>query len=305
MSNKAGCFKLTMLGCLGLFVILVIVLGGTALVAWKNIGDRRIEDKVLTPAEATATGIVTGSRETAVPAGTGRVVLELAQGEFQLHPALPGESIRVEAEFDSEVYRVEDHYEAFPDSSWVYGVRSYRTISGLQSLFREIMGGGHATKIDIYLPPDIPIELLMKVEEGGFEAEWGGLWLTAADVRYSKGGFSLDIDEPLKEPMSRLVIQGSMGGFEATGLGNASPAVLDINCRMGGGDVDLGGQWIRDCDVRLHVALGGMAVLVPRNVLIEGTDGEGKSLRRADAEMPLPTLRFTVSQKMGGIEIER
>lgn len=315
MSFKTGCLKPALFGCLGLFVVLVVILGGTALVAWNRIGDQQIEDKVLTPAAATATGLVEGSREMTVPAGTGRVVIDLSHGEFYLHPARPGEGLRVEASYDSEVFQVEDHYEAFADSSWVYGVRCFSTISGLHSLFRQIMGGGHDALIHIYLPQDTPIALEMRVQEGGLEADWGGLWLTSADVNFNKGGFSLDIDEPLREPMSRLVIRGSMGGFEASRLGNASPAVLDISCKMGGADVDLRGQWAQNSDVYLHVTMGGMAVRTPRDVFVEGSDGEGNSLEHLNArdgklqdsatEMPLPTLRFTVSQKMGEIEIDR
>ena len=82
----------------------------------------------------------------------------------------------------------------------------------------------------------------IRLRQGGFEAELGGLWLTDADIVFRKGGFSLDISEPLKEPLQRLKINGAMGGFEADNLGNASPKVVDVQCRMGGAEIDLRGQ---------------------------------------------------------------
>ena len=243
-------------------VILIVVVGGTALVAWQRAGKVQIEEAVLTPEAAGTATAVSGARVTAVPAGTGRVVLDLAQGDFRLHVAQPGRGIRVEASYDSEVYQVQDYFESFPDSGWVYGVRSGRTISGLHSVFRQLMASGHSPRIDIYLPADVPLQLQVKVQEGGFEAELGGLWLTDADFRYSKGGFSLNLAEPLREPMGRLTIRGSMGGVEAVHLGNASPRVLEVVCRMGGADLDLGGSWSRDADIRLDVAMGGMDIRI-------------------------------------------
>jgi len=305
MSGKRGCFTNGLFGCLGIIVILIVFVGGTALVAWNRSGKVQIEDKVLTPESAGAPTAVKGAKVTEVPAGTGRVVLDLSQGEFEIHPDQPGQSVRVEATYDSEVYLLEDYFESFPDSSWVYGVRSHRTISGLHALFRQLMSGGDGPRIDVYLPADTPLELQIRVREGGFEAELGGLWITNADFRYNKGGFSLSFDEPLKKPMERLTIRGSMGGFEAGRLGNASPRVLDVTCKMGGADLDLRGPWSRDADIRLDVAMGGMSVEVPDDVQVQGLESSSGTLIVENEEMSLPVLRFSVKEKMGEIEISQ
>jgi len=302
MSEKRGCLKSGMFGCLGIIVIFIVFVGGTALVAWNRSGKVQIEDKVLAPATAGAPTEVRGAKVTEVPAGIGRVVLDLSQGEFQIHPGPSGSSVRVEAVFDSESYQVEDYFQSQPDSSWVYGVRSKRTISGLQDLFRQLMTDAKSPKIDIYLPADSPLELQVLVQEGGFEAELGGLWITNADFRYKKGGFELDISEPLKEPMDSLTIRGSMGGFEASRLGNASPRVLEVVCRMGGADIDLRGAWSRDADIRLDLAMGGIGLQVPTDVQIEGLESPGKMMVTDQLEVPQVVLRFTTKVKMGEIE---
>ena len=303
MSKAPGCFKFTLLGCLGFFAIIVLIVGITAVVAWVNLDDKQIEDRVLTPVADVATVAADADSPVPVSVHHGRLILDLAQGEFQIHPAEAGEKLTIRAEYDAEVHRLEEEFESLPDSSWVYRLRFYQTMPLLQSLFRQLMGGGYESSIHVYIPPDIPIELELAVEKGGFEAELGGLWITAAAISYRQGGFSLSFDEPLQKPMESLSIHGRMGGFEAFRLGNASPRSLDIECAMGGADVDLKGRWLRSCDARLSVTMGGMDVRTPRDIEVVTTDDD-EPIRRADAETPLPVLRLKVSEKMGGIEIQ-
>jgi hypothetical protein len=303
MSQKRGCFKYTAFGCLGLIGIVVLFVGGIAIMAAANKGKGEVAVETRTQFEATGSEeIVKGVRETEVPAGTGLVYVHLKQGEFQLKPGRPGEGIRVEAEYHTGMGALEDYYEVRPDSSWVYAVRYHRTVGGLESLFRSIMGEEDESKVTVYLPPDKPIQLRLLLEEGGAETELGGLWITDADIRYNKGGFTLNFDEPLKEPMEALRVRGKMGGFEIAGVGHASPRVLDVDCRMGGGDLDLRGEWVNDADIRLNCRFGGMGVRMPKNVVIE--DGPpGADTIKGSAEVPgLPVLRFQTTAKFGEIE---
>lgn len=301
MSGKRGCFKTGCLGCLGLLAVGILILGIIALFAWRGAGNKEVVDREIS---APVAGEVAAA---AVPAGGkgGRLVLHLSQGEFQLHPALPGETLTVKANFDDDIYNLEDSFTVQPDSTWVYEVRFWRTIGGLQALMRQIMGGGHDNSVHVFVPADVPIELVIDSEEGGFEAELGGLWLTSADIHFAKGGFALEFSEPLREPMESLMIQGRMGGFAASGLGNASPKVLGVRCSMGGAQVDLNGAWRNDCAGRLAIRMGGMSIVVPDDVVVEGADVQGGPLRRADGEVPLPVLRLAISQSMGEVEVTR
>lgn len=297
MAGRSGCFKYGLFGCLGIVVIFVGIVAVTALVARKGLDEQRIDEPELTPA---AIGLTAPQR--ALP---GRVVLELAQGEFQVMPSPPGEGVIVRARYDKEVHELTDSFETMPDSSWVYHVRFRRTIPALQALMRALMGGDTDTWIHIYLPADSPISLDVLAKEGGFEADLGGLWITDADIRFDKGGFSLDVGEPLHEPMKSLTIHGRMGGFQAVGLGNASPRNLVVDCRMGGADMDLRGAWAGDCDARLSIRMGGMSVVVPDDMEVEGFETSGRRLRRRDVEVPAPVLRLSVSQSMGEVDVSR
>jgi len=297
MATKSGIFKSCLFGCLGILVFGFLFAAISALLAWRGLDDQEMTEQALAPVAATEIGTRAAS--------AGRVVLALGQGEFRIRPAAPDEGLRVETRYDKEAYELLDSFEKAPDGTWVYRLDFHRTMPGLQAIFRALMGADTENYVHIYLPPDVPIALEIGVEEGGFEADIGGLWITSADIVYNKGGFEFSVDEPLREPMDRLSIKGSMGGFEASGLGNASPRALDVHCRMGGADLDLDGPWSRDCDVNLSVRMGGMSVRVPDEVAVTGVEGLETGLRTDVSEVPVPTLRFTRQEKMGEVEIMR
>jgi hypothetical protein len=310
MGEKRGCFKTGCLGCLGVVAVGILFLGGTALVAWRGAADREVVDRELSAPLDLATpgdgGVIQGEAAADLPAGKGgKLVLMFGQGEFQVHPAAPGEPLSIKANFDDDIYNLEENFQTLPDSTWVYQVRFYRTIGGLQALFRQLTGGGHDNSVHVFIPVDVPIELVIDSQEGGFEAELGGLWLTSADIKFAKGGFDLAISDPLREPMSSLRITGGMGGFNAEGLGNASPRTLLVRASMGGAALDLNGRWLNDCDADLSIKMGGMAVVVPRDMVVEGAEVGGGELRTADREVPLPVLRLKVAQSMGEVDISR
>nr|MEE4269055.1 hypothetical protein [Candidatus Krumholzibacteria bacterium] len=310
MAEKRGCFKTGCLGCLGVLGVGLLFLVILAGVAWNGARDKEVVDRELSAptevAQLDAPDVVSGeAREALASPKGGRLVLNLNQGEFELHRGAPGQELTIKANFDDDIYNLEDKFETLPDSTWVYQVRFYRTIGGMQALLRQVFGGGHNNSIHVYLPPDVPIELVIDSEEGGFEADLGGLWLTSADISFAKGGFALEISEPLHEPVDSFVIRSRMGGFDAQGLGNASPHRLVVESRMGGAQVDLSGQWLNDCTAQMSIRMGGMAVVLPDGINILGVATDGSDLTRTDQELGLPTLSLSLTQSMGEIDVVR
>ena len=300
--DGSGWLKFGVIGCLGLILIIVLSVGVTALVAWNKQGNEQLADRVLSPDYPSTTPDPLDA--SVMVEARGHVILDLGQGEFTLEPTRSGEPMRVEAVYDENSYVLEEELETREDSTWVYRVRFRRNTPGFVNLLRQVMGG-HSPELHVFIPPDIPIILDLNVEEGGMEVELGGLWITDADIAYAKGGLSISVDEPLRQPMGRMVLRGSMGGFEARRLGNASPRELDIDCSMGGAEVDLRGQWLQDSDIRIDVSMGGAEIRVPDDVTLEGVPERDTRLRSDDPEVGRPTLRFTVASGMGGVEFSR
>lgn len=312
MRKRPGCFKSGCFGCLGVLVLLILIAGINLLVAWTRLGNEEIREREMTPTvDLEAPHLPSASSDAALPGSeattrsAGRVLLDLSQGAFEIHPAQPGEGLLVRATYDESMYELQETLTAPPDSTWTYEVRFHRTMPWMEALFRQVLGHGEDPTVHIYLPTEVPIELGVVVNEGGVEAQLGGLWLTEAEILFQKGGFSLDFDQPLREPMRRLKIRGGMGGFEADHLGNASPGRMDVYCRMGGAEVDLRGDWRNDCDLDLGVRLGGMSVLVPDGVRVEGVPAFEQEPLAKTPEVSVPVLRLRITQEMGEIEVIR
>ncbi len=313
MAERRGCLKNTLIGCgalVGALVLLVVVMATLAFFG-RNRGERVDQAAIADVATVTADAAQPVTDPVALTrTHAGRVVLDLGHGGFRLHAAGPGEGLGATAAYDSEVHTLTQDWEVAADSTWVSRITFRRTMPALQALFRQLMGGDTNAEIDIYLPADVPIELVVRLEQGGGEADLGGLWLRTADLDFKQGGFSLTFAKPLREPLERLRLHGRMGGVDADRLGNASPRVLEVDCGMGGANINLRGDWRNDCDARFAVHMGGMAVELPDNLALEAVgdlpeDLTLPELRRADAEVPLPVLRARVEMKRGEIELVR
>lgn len=308
MSERRGCFKTGCLGCLGLLVLLFVFVGVNAVIVLNRGDDEYVEDQVVGPDTAQTTAPLEDSQAAPTAgekpdAGRGWLILELGQGEFELHPGQAGEGVVVKADYDASIYELEQYSHTWADSSWVYHVRFHRTITGVQAILREVMGGNKGSQLHIYVPPDLPVELNVLVKDGGLVADLGGLWLTDVDLRFNKGGIMLDVSEPLREPLHNLTIRGRMGGGEISHVGNASPRVLEFSCSMGGAELDLGGDWRNDCDARVKVRMGGMDLLVPDNIELVDASETDDTMRRTDSEIERPVLRLRQEAKMGEIDI--
>ncbi len=304
MSEGRGCFKTGCLGCLGVFLVVIVITGVLVLIGWTSSRHRDMQDRTLAPVEARADSTLT-PEDFDWRTHPGRVVLDLAHGAFILKPAPEGQGLGARARFDAAAYTIGEKFTVQPDSTWVYRISFRRQLTGVQAMFRGLFMKGARPEVQVFLPQDVPLNLAAHVTAGGMEAELGGLWLREADLTYDKGGFSVSFSEPLREPMERLSIHGAMGGLEAVAVGNASPAVLDVNCRMGGGDLDLSGRWLGDCRATLGVRMGGMSVTVPGDLKVAGADSAGGDMAEPAGENPLPVLHITKRASMGEIEIQR
>jgi hypothetical protein len=295
MADVGTFFKYGCLGCLGIVAVLVIAVAVVLGVAWVGVENEAVEDHVLAPAIPAAVEVAEGR------AG-GRIVLSVREAELSIEVADPGESVRVEARYDTHGFSLEEKLEpASGDGEpWTYEVTfDRRGRSGVSGL-RKLLGGG-TPKLTVFIPPDTPLELDLDVRKGGAQVELGGLWLTAADINLEMGGLELSVSDPLREPMEHLVIQTAMGGVSMSRIGNASPRRLEVGFRMGGMDLDLRGQWVADAEIDISGSMGGGSVRLPEDVVIEGI-GVGGLEAPSDPELKPPTLKFSTSSSMGELE---
>ncbi len=321
-AGRGGCLQYGLLGCGGL-IALCFVVGATLLMVGRSVARSQ---KMTTKTVEEPLG---GFAAEAQPAGSqkdeatrpfsdgppleapalpgpgdgktpprGRMTIDLSHGEFEVVPAPVGQPLRVEADYDPDWYRLETRME-HSQGAWSYVVRFERTQTlGFIATLAQAMGGKRP-HVWVQLPRDVPMDLDLRFSQGGGEVDLGGLWLTKTQVAFRQGGGDLEFSEPLREPTDTLSIDASMGGGSFRRLGDASPRRLLVQTRMGGGDLDLRGHWLRDCQVSLESQMGGLKVRLPEGVATRGLphdragEGEGGEI---------PTLTFSYSAAMGGVD---
>lgn len=309
-SSGGKWLKYSCLGCLGVVAVIVLIVGGIMGLAWNRANSARVEEMVLTrdlPAPAESPGLtpeaIAGDMPDAAPlvtgAAPGRVVLDLSDADFHISAGVPGEPVRLEASYDLNSFDLEESFEEAGDGTWDYRVRFQRSGSwSIIGILSQIMGG-HSPRMTLYLPPDSPLALDLDLSHGGARMDFGGLWLTEADLEVSMGGFEVEFSEPLREPMQRLSVDFSMGGGAFGSIGNASPRTLEVSSHMGGMELDLGGRWIEDAAIRVDASMGGIAVRLPDGVRIEGLDDSGRNRSGPEGA---PLLTFTLDVESGEVE---
>ena len=276
----------TGLGCAGLILIALVTFGGFLGSAWLGVRNAEPVERRLLPSFPAVV-------DSAQPgAAVGRVELDLSGAEVQVHAAAPGESLRVEAKFDEQLYELE---ETFDDASvpWLYQLSLSGDIGPLKTLLRSIVGGEGA-RVDIFLPVDVPLELLAKGEQAAFTIDLARMWLTSAEFDFAQGGVFIEASEVTSLPIESISLKGSMGAFRLVQMGNASPRRLLVDTKMSGLHVDLLGEWQNDSSITLRSNQGGAQLKLASNVTVVGIDtGELEPPR--EEELARPTLTFTVA----------
>ena len=210
---------------------------------------------------------------------------------------------RSSASPDAGSYDLSESFdEGSAEEGWVYEVTFRRTSDSSYALtqLKELLGGTKP-KVKVYLPSDVPFDLEVDVLQGGAEVELGGLWLTSVDLQFLQGGGAVEFGTPLQQPADSVAISFSQGGGAIEGIGNASPAELDVSFSMGGGYIDLRGPWQNDAEITIDQSMGGVSLQLPRNVVLRGI-GRFDTEEAAEGGEEVPVLRFSTSSHFGELE---
>lgn len=267
----------TGLGCAGLLMLAMLAAGGLLGDAWLDARNERRAERSLRPT---------------LPPTAGRVEIDISGAEVQMRAAAPGESLRIEADFDERIYRLEESLDR-ESTPWSYRLKLAGDVSPTKTLLRRIVGGKGA-RVDLFLPTGAPLELSIRGMQSAFTIDLADLWLTTAECEFSQGGVMFEASRPTAAPLDALTLHGSMGAFRLVNLGNASPRRLLVDTKMSGLHVDLLGEWRNDASVTLRSNQGGATLKLAPQVVAVGLEG-GAMRPLGGAELPAPVLTFTVA----------
>ncbi len=240
----------------------------------------------------------------------GVLELDLNMGEFIIQPGPAGEPIRVEADYDTSAFELSESYDERGDGTWKYKI-GFGSKGGWFGLL--LRGGSQGrNRVTITVPRDQPLDIVGTIGTGQSEIDLGGLWLRDVDLDLDMGEHFLEFREPLRVPMSRFVVDSSMGSVELRGLGDASPQSVQVDHGMGEVLVDLSGTWHNDADVEVSFSMGEARLWLPEtgvNIDIDRASvAMGERQLRVDetTENPdHPTLTLRLSGSMGELQVKQ
>ena len=271
-----GCLKTGCLGCVILVGLGLAGIAGLAGITAMNAGaepefvQERLSQQpppgLASPAALRDAGALAEGQPLRLPEEqVGLVELDLSYGRFIIEPGPAGEPIRVEGDFDTSTFKLEERVEE-GDDGW-----SYRIKFGARRGFSSLMGRNANNEVRVILPADLPIRLVGEVSMGESQIELGGLAIQSMDLETGMGDHSIYFSRPLSLTMTDCAIRGSMGRLVIDELGNASPERLEAKHRMGELELDLSGYWRNDGAIRVRHSMGGVDIRVPDDVAVNVT----------------------------------
>ena len=156
-----------------LLVMIVLVVTAGYMV---SLGPPEQQREVLQQAQALETQRLASSEvlpREKIPGADDRVQLsiDLREGEFRILPGEPGEPIRIDADYDAGVYALEKEHELAAEGTERMAIRFRSRYSLLRRLLTMGEDAEPENRVDIYLPPDLPLDLDVKISVGESEVD--------------------------------------------------------------------------------------------------------------------------------------
>ena len=176
-------------------------------------------------------------------------------GELLIRRGEPGELYRMNLRYDADIFDPVSHYEAGELEVGVEGRES-----GLK------LRNAEAGELRLQLSPEVPLDL--DLDFGAVEADLdlSGLRVSSLDVETGASGTEVRFGEPNPAACDRIDVTMGAAGFEARGLGNAGCRHLTLEGGVGEVTLDFGGEWSRDLDAEVTMALGSVTLVIPEDV---------------------------------------
>ena len=189
-SKARGCLKYSCLGCLIVVGVPAVVLTVVLLIGLTmgvpepvRVNHETTQDlPVISPAELPQVGELTTEIQQ-VPLGRGRIELDVSMARLDIVRGEPGESLRLEANYDSASFELdEDFFES--GDVWTYKLHFDTRLGWFRSIFKRNPG---RNTLRLVVPEGVPISVTGGIAVGESNLDLGGLWVSEVDVAYGPG----------------------------------------------------------------------------------------------------------------------
>jgi hypothetical protein len=183
-----------------------------------------------------------------------------AAGRFRLEPAAAGDLYRMDLRYD------EDRFTPVRDYDPASGVLRL----GLAGRHHNVSLGdrrrGEVPSLDVALTAEVPLTLDIELGAAEANVEFGGLALRRVSYHTGASKSSVRFSSPNPLACDALSFEVGAAEFTATGLGNANCRQMTFEGGVGAVNLDFTGSWRASADARVHVALGSVTLVLPRDV---------------------------------------
>jgi hypothetical protein len=133
----------------------------------------------------------------------------------------------------------------------------------------DARGGGdgrNAGEATLQLARANPLDVTVRLDVAMATLDLGGMALRRLSVQSTASEVRVGFDAPNNVLMDALDLDVSAATLTATGLANANTTRMRVGARAASAELHFDGQWNRDVEIDLDVALGTVTLHVPADV---------------------------------------
>jgi predicted membrane protein len=113
---------------------------------------------------------------------------------------------------------------------------------------------------------NLPLSLHLNSGVGNTRLALTGMKVTSLSLESGVGEARLSMYEPNDVACDSIRVKNGVGHMSAVGLGNLNFHDFEFEGGVGGATLDFSGNWKQDANVRIQVGVGGVRVLLPRDI---------------------------------------
>ncbi len=200
--------------------------------------------------------------------------VELKVGEFQVEPGPTDKAFEVDLRYNEKALR--------PRVDFTREDREAQLTISLDGENRSLRTLGR-NLIRLRLNPLTPLTLNAGTGVGESSIDLSGMNVHSVLLQSGVGETRLSMFEANRGACDRVEIASGVGSFELVGLGNFGCREFRFRGGVGESKLDLSGDWAQMGDIEVDVGVGGVQILIPRDLGAEVRISKGLF---SDARMP-------------------
>jgi hypothetical protein len=209
--------------------------------------------------------------------------VELKVGQIEIEPGSPSNSYELEFHYNELAFE--------PMIDFVRGADRTAELSiGLEGEGKSFRGLGD-NRLYLRMNPQVPLELEASNGIGECNLNLTGMKIRSLILESGVGETKLSMLESNPIACGRLEITSGVGELELVGLGNLAFDELEFRGGVGGASLDFSGNWERVGEVEIKVGVGGISLLLPRNI---GAEIRASKTFMSNIELPQFTKKGNV-----------